>query len=121
MVGALLIPIIVCHKPCEKLGKSTQGTLAIENASTGISIFDSDTVPFASSASGAAKGATEQIGTSMLRHDWACSCSLFQPECKAVEYRFFVRSLVEGCSLPLQPLRAKLSVPFQEEMYSGAF
>lgn len=53
-VGVLLAPTIVCHKLCEKLGKSTQRTPALQNAYAVISVFDSDTVPFASPASGAA-------------------------------------------------------------------
>lgn len=40
---------------------------------------------------------------------------------KQLNIDFFVRSRVEGCSLPLHPLRGKLSVPFQKETYSGAF
>lgn len=60
----------------------------------------------------------EPACSGMTGHAHAAFSSL---SVKQLNIDFFVRSLVEGCSLPLQPLRAKLSVPFQEEMYSGAF
>lgn len=62
IVSVLLFPAVACHNPCGPLAKSMLMIWATKNAHIVTSQLDSVTVPFASSASGAAKGTAELMG-----------------------------------------------------------
>lgn len=99
-MGTLLFPTMVFHKPCEILAQSTLMALAIKNACTMTSLLDSATAALASSASGAAKGTAEQMGSGV--------CSGIAGHAHATLSRLSVkhsaRPLVQGSVVPLHPL-----------------
>ena len=111
VVGTLLFPTMVCHKPCEMLTKSTLTTLAIKKCLYSDLTTRLSYCPFRKFTLWSSQRhcrADGKLGT--FGHCWACSCSPFQAEGKAgqqwdIEYS--ARPLVQGSGVPLHPLRGE--------------